>query len=542
MKKLLLSLLFALLAVQATTGKEVSAKQAQQYAQAYMQARGIKSNGISSVFPSGETGKAYYIINLAPQGWAIVSADDTAQPILAYSESGSLDLNLLPPAMRHALLEYEQQISRIAQRIDTPHSRWTSASGNSTRAAGRPIDPLIKVNWNQSAPYNAYCPKQEALVGCVAVAMSQAMSVQRHPSRPKGSISYTAPNYGGLSINFDNELAYNWDDIISGANNLNETARLLYHAGMSVRMDYGTDGSGIPSNEVYRISDALKVNFSYPQTVTYYWRDYYTGDWEQLILNELNAGRAVIYNAVDSQRRAGHSFNVDGYDGDGHFHINWGWGGYGNGNFSINSLRDAAMSMDYDANHVMVTGIGGPDQVLKSISLSHNRIEENLPTGSIVGAVYVNGEVAKSTYEVNVHGTYDSKLGGYKDVPFRYEDGMLKTTEPLSASTAQWNVEITVTDRDSGSELTQGFRIQVDPWQSLGQTTTLKYERATGVFQLSTKHNVTYTLKDAGGRTLQEGALSPLPELTFNSSILPAGENILQLKCVDEVKNITIKK
>lgn len=98
-------------------------------------------------------------------------------------------------------------------------------------------------------------------MGCVAVAMSQAMSVQHWPVQPKGNISYTSPNYGGLSIDFSKELSYDWNRIMAGSNNFDETARLLYHAGMSVRMNYGEDGSGIPSNEVYRISEALINNF-----------------------------------------------------------------------------------------------------------------------------------------------------------------------------------------------------------------------------------------------------------------------------------------
>ena len=58
---------------------------------------------------------------------------------------------------------------------------------------------------------------------------------------------------------------------------------------MSVKMGYGPDGSGIPSNEVNRISNALRDNFGYGDEVTYVWKDAYQGDWERLVLNELNA-------------------------------------------------------------------------------------------------------------------------------------------------------------------------------------------------------------------------------------------------------------
>lgn len=540
MKKHFLFILLSLMVLVVANAKEVTTQQAKQYATSFMQVRGLSSVNIQSVVAAGKTGKAFYIINLAPKGWVIISADDVVTPVLAYSKSGSLDYNLLPENMNYLLYEYEQQILKIAKFVTSPHRGWKNIAGISTRASGQEIAPLIKVNWNQSAPFNAYCPQKKALVGCVAVAMSQAMSVQHWPARPKGNISYTSPNYGGLSINFDSELAYNWERIIGGNDNYDEVARLLYHAGMSVRMDYGEDGSGIPSSEVYRISDALKDNFSYPESVKYYWRDEYDGDWEQLLLNELNAGRAIVYNAVDTKHSAGHSFNIDGYDGNGHFHINWGWSGYGNGEFSIDNLRDATMEMDYDAYHAAVIGIGAPDQILKSISLSNNKIEEKLPAGAVVGAIKVNNEEVKSAYEVTVHGTYDVKSGGYKQVPFKYENGMLKTTEPLDSSISQWNIEITVQDTKSDAELTQGFRIIVEPWKSIEETTMLKFDRRTRVFTLTTKHNVTYTLIGADGSILKQGMLDPLPELTLSASVLSEGENILQLKCVDEVKNIRI--
>lgn len=540
MKKLFLFLLLVA-TVFSAGAKEVPEQRAKDIAVQFISSRTARQASVKSIQAVGQDKKAYYVVNFAPQGWALIAADDVVRPIIGYSKTGSLSLSLIPDNMKFVLDEYEKEIATVARTVTSEHPYWSMPTGTLTRASGTVIEPLIQVNWNQSAPYNVYCPQKKALVGCVAVAMSQAMSVQRYPARAKGSVSYTSPNYGGMSINYDNEMAYNWDDILSGANNYDEAARLMFHAGMSVKMDYGEDGSGIPSNEVNRISDALKNNFSYPESVEYIWREHYSGDWEQLLLNELNAGRAIIYNAVDSQARAGHSFNLDGYDGDGHFHVNWGWGGYGNGEFAVDGLRDLAMSMNYDTYHVVVIGIGAPDQVLKSISLSTSRIEEGLPAGAVVGSVLVNKEAPKAGYRLTVHGTYDSRTGSYATVPFVVEDGMLKTTETLNATTtSQWNVEITVEDPESGSSLTQGFRIVVDPWKSLESTTSLKYDRRTGSFTLATKHNVSYRMLDANGQVLQEGRLEPLPELQFSATQLSPGRNSIELTCGDETKTFQI--
>ena len=538
MKKLILFSLLLLAALTASQAKEVSPNEAKAYAYAFMQARSSKALSVQSVQAVYQ--QHYYLVDFAPQGWALVSADDVVTPVIGYSLSGELAIDRLPDNMKFMLEEYEQQIVKAIGEESAPHPRWKTPQKMLTRASGRPVDPLIRINWDQTAPYNTYCPKQEALVGCVAVAMGQAMSVQRYPERPQGEVRFTSAEYGGLRINFDNERAYNWDNILSGANNYDEVARFLYHAGMSIRTNYGKEASGIPSNEVNRISDAFRENFSYSSDVQYIWRDRYNDDWEQLLINELNAGRAIVYNAVDSENNSGHSFNIDGYDGERHFHVNWGWGGYGNGEFSINGLRDQYQGFDFDALHVAVIGIGAPDRELKSISLSNARIEEGLPAGAVVGNVLVNGEPAKPTYEVHIHGTYDSQTGDYKAVPFTWENGMLKTTALLSAQTRQWEIEITVTDAESESSLTQGFRIAVDPWKSLEATTRLKYDRATNVFTLTTKHNVTYILTGEDGTQLGSGTLEPLPELTIDANTLPAGKNTVELKCADEIKQFRI--
>ncbi|MCR6504946.1 C10 family peptidase [Bacteroides muris (ex Fokt et al. 2023)] len=539
MKKYLLSV-FILLFTVSLHSREVTAMQASEMAVRYIGNRTSLQVSVLDVIGVGNGKSGCYIVNLAPQGWVVVSGDDVVSPIIAYSCTGHLDCKRIPENMMFMLDSYVAEVNRIATKVTEMHPQWRSYSWLQTRSSGGEIEPLIKVNWNQSAPYNIYCPGrggEHAVVGCVAVAMGQAMSVHRYPSRPQGSVSYTASNYGGLSIDFDAERAYNWDEIVAGSNNYDEVARLLFHTGMSVRMDYGVDGSGIPSTDVNRISNALKNHFSYPEGVRYIWRDRYTDDWEQLLINELNAGRALVYNAIDSKNSSGHSFNIDGYDGEGHFHVNWGWGGYGNGNFSIDNLRDAAMQMDYDVSHVVIAGIGAANQVLKSISLSNNHIEEGLPAGAVVGQVFVNNDLPEVPYTVRVSG-----VNG-KSVPFVIEDDMLKTTEPLKAdSPKQWDIEITVSDEVSGTVLTQGFKIMVDAWKSLEETTSVNFDRTTRIFTFVTKHNVSYTLTDEQGRKLQSGKLEPLPQLQIEAASLPAGKNVLILRCVDEIKSVQLIK
>lgn len=537
MKKHLLFFVLLLYAL-VVQAKEVTVQQAIDMAVQYICNHSSQKVTVRNVQTVGNEKKLFYIVNLAPQGWAVIAGDDVVKPIIGYSFTANLEVKKLPDNMKYMLDYHGQQLLRISEKVQNAHPYWRSGGFALTRASGRVIEPLISVNWNQDSPYNSYCPKQgekHALVGCVAVAMGQAMSVHRYPARPKGNISYTAVNYGGLRIDFDNERAYNWNDILNGSNNYDEVARLLYHTGMSVRMDYGEDSSGIPSNEVNRISNALKNNFSYPDDVYYVGKDNYNGDWEQLLVNELAAGRAIVYNAIDQKNRGGHSFNLDGYDGEEHFHVNWGWGGYGNGYFSISNLRDNAMNMDYDTGHVAVIGIGAADQLLKSISLSSNQIEEGLPIGSVVGQVLVNDATIPPSYTATVSG-----ING-RDAPFRIEDSMLKTTELLSTGNSTYEIEITITDIESNVSLTQGFRVIVNPWKSLEETTFVSFDRVSRTFTFTTKHNVVYTISDEQGRIIQNGILEPLPQLKINVASLPDGTCTLTLKCVDETKSILLK-
>ena len=60
------------------------------------------------------------------------------------------------------------------------------------------------------------------------------------------------------------------------------------------------------------------------------------------------------------------------------------------------------------------------------------------------------------------------------------------------------------------------------------------------MFKIVTKHNVTYKIYDANSNLIQSGELSPLPELEFNASILPAGKNRIELRCNDEIKKLNI--
>lgn len=536
MKKISVTL-WLLFVFAVTWAAPVTQQQAQQYATTYFSTLTQQEVTMKSIETVSVENYAYHIINFYPQGWVIMSGDDTAAPVIGYSTTGNLNAKMMPVNMKHAMDEFVEEIKYVACTTRTIHPLWNETVSRLRRAGGEYVDPLIEVHWNQGAPFNKYCPMGNTLVGCVAVAMSQAMCVQRYPDRPQGNISYNLAEYGTLHINFDEQKAYNWTQILNGDNNNDETARLLMHAGMSVQMNYGETGSGVPISQMGRVVTAFTTNFNYPNSVRLIKRDTYDGDWSQLLKNELNAGRVIIYNGLDTKRSEGHSWNIDGYNADGLYHCNWGWGGTGDGYFSLNGLGYG--SSYFDSTHMIIIGIDAGIHPLRSIELSNYNIEEGLPAGSVVGKVTVNNEDVPDNFNISVHGTYNNSLGGYQNVPFFYENGLLKTSEVLQKG-KNWTVEINV--KDGVNELTQGFVINVTEVLDLAAATSITYDRASQQFTVHTKNNVNYTLKDTNGTILKVGTLSPLPQLNLYKEELPTGNNTLTLQSVNELVTLTIKK
>lgn len=540
-KSLILALAGALFCGSATWAAPVSKQQAGTVAVNYVLAKpGASPNlAVKSIDNINEN---LYLVNFSPVGYAIISADDCSDPVMAYSTESAMAVDKMPDAMGYVVRELGKTVARNRLEAGHANAHWTQLlSGVAPMSrADNGIEPIIKVNWDQSDPYNKYCPgegKSKALVGCVAVAMSQAMSVNQSPAKPTGQVSYGCDGYGQLVIDFDAETPYDWPNMVNNKN-MDHVARLLYHAGMSVFMNYGVDGSGIPSNQVYRISNALKNNFGYTDA-KYYWRDDYRGDWDQLLLNELMAGRAIVYNGVDTKNHAGHSFNLDGFDGE-KYHINWGWAGNGNGYFDINNMSDAQQGQQYDASHVAVVGINAGNASIHSIELSDMQVEEDTPGGAAVAAVMVNGKIAtEGSFTVELRGRL---TGGSSEVPFKYSKGIIYTTRALSAATDKdLYVLVKVTNTADKTSLTQGFSIDVTAPQTLASRSSVTYDRNAKAFVVKSKFGTAYTVKNAQGAVVASGTIAETPNFTILRSALSAGDNTVELVNGSKSKTFKIK-
>lgn len=466
LRQLTLSIAFLFAAVSAFAA-EVSPETAKVKAKEIMAARFASFNATAAmVTPMKYEGHtAYYVVQFAPQGWTLIAADDRTEPLIGFSDEGTFVVNGMPAQISSVIDCFSRRVTDRARHLSAKSAGWETGGRTvraTTRAAAN-VEPLIKVKWNQTGAYMKYCPKNssgQAIVGCVAVGMAQAMSVARWPEHAVGEYSYTSQNFGAQYINYDEEPAYDWDDIIAGNNNKDGAARLLWHCGVAVRMEYGTDGSG--TQTTYIVS-ALQRNFSYPKSVQYHNRkDYSDEEWHDLIYNELANGRAVAFKGYDTKGGYGHCFNLDGYN-NGAYHVNWGWGGSNDGYFELHALKDLTMGMDYSdpAYQGAVIGIRAPSDKPSDIILSNTEVVAGLPAGTVVGDIEVETEATDNpAYTWEILGPYNVILHKRLPAPFEVKDGKLVTTEVLKFEDGCRPVTITVKD-NKGNSVSRDFTIKV---------------------------------------------------------------------------------
>lgn len=400
MKNMFVAVAASLCAVSASAAN-VSPESAVAYAGAYL--RNVVRTGLKPVSAAPvvfDGAAALYVVSLEPDGWVLVAADDVIDPVVGYSESGSLVADSLDSNLRSYLSLFAEDIAFRSSRGDSRSPAWATDTVPSTNKVESAVAPLISVEWNQSGKYRQYCPTGlagDAIVGCVAVGMGQAMSHYRWPAKPVGFKSYNSANYGVLSVDYDSEPAYNWSEIISGqdkGNDGKECARLLYHCGVSVEMDYGPGQSGVAYMGV--VPYALKTYFGYSNKVRIVSKkESSTVEWTNLLKNELSAGRPLIYAGYSAT--GGHCFNVDGYNEQGLFHFNFGWGGSGNGYLNITSHTYA------DGERCAVNfapATGKPTAVI----LSKDAVTKGSPAGTVVATLTADTDMDGCEFSFEVSG------------------------------------------------------------------------------------------------------------------------------------------
>jgi len=305
----------------------------------------------SWITESYENKTIYYVFNLSPQGFIIISADRSASPVLAFSNESNYETDE-NPAVQFWLDTYKKQINYNVENNIIPTSKtsneWArleiSSSSFTPKNNTKTVDQLLHTTWDQGRYYNSHCPEDSegpddhVVVGCVATALGQLMNYFRHPAVGTGSYGYNHDVYGWIEVNFS-EQTYDYDHMPVEPHDYNDNlARLLYNIGASVDMNYGPNGSGMWN---HKGAYTLLTYFDYDPSTTYLFKDSLPVDfdWNGTLVNHLNQNIPLYYAGwSDYDFISGHAFILDGYTDSTHYHINWGWGGSMDGYFVIDDL------------------------------------------------------------------------------------------------------------------------------------------------------------------------------------------------------------
>jgi len=429
MKKPIMIIAALMLLIMPMMAERVTPETARKVATTFLQNNGAKTTQMVDLSESAGFENLY--IFTTESSFVVMSADDCVKPILGYSFEGGFVATGMPENLVWWLQGYNRQIQDAIDSQTKGSSdvaiQWENLkNGNTLRSKTRSeVGPLLSTKWDQTYPYNYYCPTcniggsgGHVYTGCVATAMAQVIKHHEKPIHGISSHSYTHATYGYQYVNFS-ETNYDWDNMPvrvysnSSQTQINAVATLMYHCGVAVDMDYGYNGSGAFSAN---IAPALINYFNYSQSTSFVDRSNYSDEnWIALMRQEISNNRPVIYGGLDSATnpQSGHSFVCDGYGKDGYsnyyFNFNWGWSGSYNGYYSIDNmtpggsgagggnhnysyLQDAVIGIQPSPNNAIPTNLTYTISGLQNLTLNWT-----IASSEVSYNIYRNGNLVGNT-------------------------------------------------------------------------------------------------------------------------------------------------
>jgi hypothetical protein len=383
-------------------------------------------------FSDAQGQPAYHVVYLNPNGFVIVPADDDVEPIVAFVSGGTFDPSPDNPLGALAGTDLPARVSAMknlqkqhgAAPLNSKASKWqrlfqaadgvtmygiSAASGISDIR----VAPLIASRWSQTyegtACYNYYTPNYYPC-GCVATAMAQMMRYYQYPTAGIGKqlfqitvdgVSQSVYTRGGDGAGGP----YNWSAMVLDPDTATTDPQrqaigaLCYDAGLSVKMDYASGGSGAILGEL-----ALVATFGYSNAIRGYNSSGFTLAALTPMLNpNLDAGFPAMLGIRGPA--GGHAIVADGYgysSGTLYHHLNMGWAGYQDAWYNLPNIDAAApgpFSTVFDCGYnVYVSGSG---------EILSGRVLDN--TGApLAGATVMGVRTGGGTYNAttNAQGIY----------------------------------------------------------------------------------------------------------------------------------------
>jgi hypothetical protein len=318
---------------------------------------------------------AYYIAALEPEGFLVLTADDLVQPVICFSATGTYDSdehNCLAALVKgdagarvaQARVWQKQAaggmpLPAIAAAAAADWGRLLDAGDvgalGLTSVSDVRVSPFTQSKWNQSTEcgtncYNYYTPNNY-VCGCVATAMAQTMRFHQFPTAGIGvhSFSIDVCGSGTTQSTRGGDGAggpYDWlNMVLDPGCSTNDTQRqaigaLCHDAGVSVSMDYCSDGSG---TDTLAAGTALKSTFGYSNAVKGGTGVSNIGTGLNGMVNpNLDAGYPAILGITGTP--GGHAIVADGYGYETsvlYHHLNMGWGGSDNAWYNLPDINSS---------------------------------------------------------------------------------------------------------------------------------------------------------------------------------------------------------
>ena len=378
------------------SAKPVDLQRATRVAQGFWTAAGAKQH--ATLHPVEWQYNSLYLFTSPQGGWLVLSADDCARPVLAYSLSGHLTHGLatqddetsrrqdfetsrrqdirtsqspgvmksrslgisssqLPAAMQNLMEAYNLEVASVAAMGGAASIEWEQIENGSYNLHptkdNDEVGPLLSTTWFQMSPYNMLCPSG-CMTGCVATAMAQVMRYWNFPAFGIGSHSYyDDTGYGPLNADFGN-TRYDWNNMPdrltagSSADEKRAVATLMYHCGVAVDMHYGTMESG-STNE--KAADAFSRWFRYRPTRHLYKGSMSNDEWTDTLIAELQQGHPILYGG--NGPAGGHCFVCDGFNAQRYLHFNMGEDGEADGFYLIGAIGSGIYSFNQSNDAVL---------------------------------------------------------------------------------------------------------------------------------------------------------------------------------------------
>lgn len=452
MKKILYVFLFTLWSILGRAG-EVPKEVAEKAAKNYLFEQTAKSQNTFDFYyeliRNQQNMPVIHVFNQQNnEGFVLVSASNNTVPILAYAEKGNFDAQNLPPGVKQWIENYRHQIAQAEAKSEKGPGaefwdKYATEPGKfqKNKPKGEAVEPLTDhIIWDQGAGWNAYAPAHaggpggRAYAGCVATATAIIMKYHAHPTQGTGSHSYNhSTNYGhdedfGV-LTADFNTTYNWTAMPNNTYS-DESAKLLYHLGVAVEMNFSKDGSGSQSSDAIK---ALKHFFGYDQQIMYKGRYKYSDQqWIEMVREELKQQRPILYSGYGND--GGHAFVCDGINAADYFHFNWGWSGAYNGYFYVTDL--APGGADFSQNQEAAFGIK-PDDNLNEYLVQEQVIGHNATSRGIANISVVNNQ---TVWTIAFDGSdYDNTI---MEMAITLDGGTNWTSKPINLKTPDLRISM----------------------------------------------------------------------------------------------------